>query len=615
MLGLLNRSKVCPRWGKATWRTRLRVEELESRTVLSVLTPAQIRHAYGIDQIGFSTNGQTVAGDGAGQTIAIVDAYDDPSIQSDLAHFDSVFGLPNPVFAKATPQGQPAIDPGWSSEIALDVEWAHVVAPRANILLVEARAANLGDLLSAVDYARRQPGVTAVSMSWGGSEFLGESLYDSYFTTPSNHAGVTFLAASGDSGAWYGAEWPASSPNVVSVGGTSLHVVNLQGSYSYETAWGGSGGGFSDFEDEPTYQYGVQNTGLRTTPDVAYNANPYDSYWVYDSTGLGGWNVVGGTSAGAPQWAGLVAIANEGRALAGKGSLDGRSQTLYALYKLETTSSLSYYHDETSGGNGYAASAGYDLATGLGSPKANAVVSGLVNATGSGSALTFTASRILVTTQQPQSSTSVAPTGAQTQAAAPQPAPPGTKLPVRKHDIPAPTAGLSTLLFINLVTATGVATTVASQSAQESLNRGLSVPAFTEPVSTVSPLSIRQESGGGQNFVTENDDDEADSVDGGPLPEGAPDLSCFAAPPRPVVLVAATIPQARSELEQACEDCFITIGRTAAECMPNSAQQASTLESGTDWSQATAVLGLALLLAGAWTRPTSRDGQWRQWLR
>src|SRR5262249_18340219 len=122
MLGLLNRSRVCPGWGKATWRTRLRVEELESRTVLSVLTPAQIRHAYGIDQISFSTNGQTVAGDGAGQTIAIVDAYDDPSIQSDLAHFDSVFGLPIPVFAKATPQGQPAIDPGWSSEIALDVE-------------------------------------------------------------------------------------------------------------------------------------------------------------------------------------------------------------------------------------------------------------------------------------------------------------------------------------------------------------------------------------------------------------------------------------------------------------------------------------------------------------
>src|SRR5262249_28281374 len=118
-----------------------RLEELEARNLPSVFTPAQIRHAYGFDQVSYT---------GANQTIAIVDAFDDPNIAADLAHFNSPFGLPSAPFTKATPQGQPAGDQGWGEEIALDVEWAHAIAPGASILLVEAKSNSFSDLLGAV---------------------------------------------------------------------------------------------------------------------------------------------------------------------------------------------------------------------------------------------------------------------------------------------------------------------------------------------------------------------------------------------------------------------------------------------------------------------------------
>src|SRR5262249_11683395 len=228
-------------------RRRPRLEELESRTLLSVFTPAQLRHAYGFDQITFSVNGHSIVGDGSGQTIAIVDAYDNPNTLADLNYFDQTFGLPDPNFTKATPGGLPKTDAGWAMEIALDVEWAHAMAPGANILLVEAKSASLSDLLSAVDYARSQPGVVAVSMGWGSSEFKSETIYDTYFTTPAGHGGVTFVASSGDSGAWYGPEWPASSPKVLAVGGTSLVTADSLGTWKKETGWSGSGGGLSAF--------------------------------------------------------------------------------------------------------------------------------------------------------------------------------------------------------------------------------------------------------------------------------------------------------------------------------------------------------------------------------
>ncbi|MEN6449330.1 MAG: S53 family peptidase [Thermoguttaceae bacterium] len=386
----------------------LRLESLESRSLLSVsplgvavpccvataaddvapmasasptgYSPAQIRHAYGFDQVTFS-NG-AVAGDGAGTTIAIVDAYDDPTIAEDLHQFNLEFGLPDCVFTKVNQYGgtdYPDADRGWATEIALDVEWAHAIAPGANILLVEAASASMSDLLTAVDYARRAAGVVVVSMSWGTGEFRGETNCDSYFTTPAGHTGVTFLAASGDDGAPVG--YPATSPNVISVGGTTLSL-NGQGVYQGESAWSGSGGGVSKYEAQPSYQRGVvtQSAVYRANPDVSYDSNPSTGFSVYDSFNNGTstpWGQWGGTSAAAPQWAALIAIADQGRMLAGNGSLDGATQTLPMLYAAPST----HFHDITSGSSTgsphYSATAGYDLVTGRGTPVADLLVADL----------------------------------------------------------------------------------------------------------------------------------------------------------------------------------------------------------------------------------------------
>jgi hypothetical protein len=344
-------------------------------------TPAQIRNAYGFNSITFA-NG-TVAGDGSGTTIAIVDAYDDPNIASDLHQFDAQFGLPDPTFSKVNQSGGtslPKADSGWSGEIALDVEWAHAMAPKAKILLVEATNDTLSNLMSAVNYARSASGVDTVSMSWGSNEFKTEKSYDSYFTTPTGHNGVTFFSSSGDNGAPVG--FPAISPNVVGVGGTSLNISN-SGTYSSESGWSGSGGGVSSYESQPSYQKGVvtQSTTARTSPDVSFDADPNTGFAVYNSygnTAARPWEEVGGTSAASPQWAALVAIADQGRALSGLGSLDGATQTLPKIYALASSD----FHDVTSGSSTgsptYTAGAGYDLVTGRGTPVANLVVRDLV---------------------------------------------------------------------------------------------------------------------------------------------------------------------------------------------------------------------------------------------
>ncbi len=351
-----------------------------TNTVPYGYTPAQIRHAYGFDQVSFATSSGTVQGTGAGQTIAIVDAYNDPNIVSDLNVFDSQFKLlPPPSFKVVNQSGSTKLptttDAGWAMEMALDVEWSHAVAPGASILLVEANSSSLTDLLTAVNYARQQPGVTTVSMSWDANEFSGETAYDSYFTSPSGR-GVTFLAASGDDGG--NAGWPAVSPNVVAVGGTTLNLTSSN-TRSSETAWSDSSGGVSRYESEPSYQASVQNTGKRTTPDVAYDANPNTGFAVYDSVPYSrqsGWFCVGGTSAGAPQWAGLIAIADQGLSLAGKGSLSSTDSALYALPSSD-------FYDVTSGRNrSYRAAAGYDEVTGLGAPLANLVIANLVYGNG-----------------------------------------------------------------------------------------------------------------------------------------------------------------------------------------------------------------------------------------
>ena len=203
--------------------------------VSGALTPAELDAAYGIS---------TSSTSGAGETIGIVDAYNDPNIQADLAAFDKEYNLPTASLTVVNQTGGtslPQTDAGWSLEIALDVEWAHAAAPGAKIVLVEANSANTSDLMAAVQEAAKSANV--VSMSWGGSEFSGETAYDTpaYFANPN----VTFVSAAGDDGGKAGAEWPASSPYVLSVGGTTL---TLSGSgYGSETAWDASGSRFSGY--------------------------------------------------------------------------------------------------------------------------------------------------------------------------------------------------------------------------------------------------------------------------------------------------------------------------------------------------------------------------------
>ena len=359
-------------------------------------TPSQIRHAYGFDKI---TLGNGVAANGAGQTIAIVDAYDDPNIASDLHQFDLQFGLPDPTFTKVNQNGgttYPTADSGWGSEISLDVEWAHAIAPAANILLVEANDSSYTNLFAAVDYAARQPGVSVVSMSWGGGEFSGESSYDSNFLTPTGHAGVTFVASSGDSGA--PVSYPAASPDVLAVGGTTTNM-DASGNILSETGWSGSGGGISSYESQPSYQKGVvtQSTTQRTNPDVSYDADPNTGFPVYDSFGSpagAAWQQFGGTSDAAPQWAALIAIADQGRAIDGLGSLDGRTQTLPKIYSV----SPSDFNDITSGTSfgspSYSAGPGYDLVTGRGTPRANLLVADLIGQTPAPGATHFSVSAV-----------------------------------------------------------------------------------------------------------------------------------------------------------------------------------------------------------------------------
>ena len=242
--------------------------------------------------------------------------------------------------------------------------------------------------MTAVAAAAAQPGVSVVSMSWGFAEgqtvlAADEARYDSTFDVP----GVTFVAGTGDYGA-ADPEYPAFSPNVVAVGGTTLSL-NGDDSYNSETGWGynsgstgvfiGSGGGISMYEPEPVYQSGVQSTGFRTTPDVSLVADPATGAWIADTYNLGADNpfeVVGGTSLSAPAWSGLMALVNEGRAAAGEATLDSSSstETQQALYDLPQSD----YNVITSGSNGYTASAGYNLVTGLGTPVANLLVGDLI---------------------------------------------------------------------------------------------------------------------------------------------------------------------------------------------------------------------------------------------
>jgi hypothetical protein len=346
-------------------------------------TPTQLRHAYGFDQIVF--DGGTIVGDGTGQTIAIVNAYHTPNAASDLAAFSAAFGLAAPPsFIQVDQNGgtnYPGSSANWALETALDVQWAHAFAPGANILLVEANSGSFNDLTAAVDFARNYTGVSVVSMSWGAAEWSGESFYNSYFTTPVGHDGVTFFAAAGNSGG--PGVYPAYSPNVTAVGGTTL-TLNGSNNIISETAWSGSGGGVSQYQAKPSWQNGVANQSAthRVMPDVAFDANPNTGVPVYDTFNnlpSAPWTKAGGTSFATPAWAALVTIANQGRTLAGLPVFDTAS-LMTRIYSMASTN----FNDITSGTSGgsipQSAGVGFDAITGRGSPKAALVAASLVNA-------------------------------------------------------------------------------------------------------------------------------------------------------------------------------------------------------------------------------------------
>jgi subtilase family serine protease len=338
---------------------------------------------------------------GAGVTIAVVDAYHDPTAAADFDAFSKQFGLPTiaggcQCFRQLDQTGgshYPTIsDPGWRGEISLDIEWAHAIAPGATILLVEANsvpsdagvcaadASGLSDLLAAEDYATAHAQV--VSNSWGCPEFPAEGSLDAHFDKP-----VAIVFAAGDSGT--PAMYPSASPYVLSVGGTSLSIAGTgpsggcgSGSCTWagESVWVGGGGGASAYESEPPYQTGFCGTttevnacgGMRGTPDISWTTGGSIGVAVYDSGAPGsyqGWHTAWGTSVGAPSVAGLIALADQ----AGRTVLTTNDLTSRWVYQFAASPS-NYglaYHDITSGSNGIrccSAAAGFDLASGLGSP-------------------------------------------------------------------------------------------------------------------------------------------------------------------------------------------------------------------------------------------------------
>ncbi len=331
--------------------------------------PTQIQSAYKLS--GLSSGGRTVA---------IVDAFDDPRAESDLATYRKTYGLApcttaNGCFKKVNESGAssplPSGDYGWAEEESLDLDAVSSACPDCHIVLVEASSANTPDLTAAEDAAARTAGVAAISNSWGGSEDSTILSDDAHF----NHPGIAITASSGDSG--YGVIWPASSQYVTAVGGTSLSTASNARGWN-ETAWSGAGSGCSAFEPKPSWQ---TDTGCakRTVADVSADADPNTGLGVYDTynscgssglcdyliqlgivQGLDGWAQVGGTSLSSPLTASIYALAGN------------TASITYGSYAYSHTTSL---FDVTSGSNGTCspsylctAGPGYDGPTGLGTP-------------------------------------------------------------------------------------------------------------------------------------------------------------------------------------------------------------------------------------------------------
>jgi subtilase family serine protease len=365
--------------------------------------PDAIRKAYGLDgMIGKGING-------AGHTIVIIDAFGSPTAQADLKAFDALFGIPDPSFTAIQMPGTPPFDPndanivGWTGEIALDTQWAHAVAPGAKIVLIGAKSNDDRDLLAAFNYALDHHLGEVISMSFGESENslsnpdgldIVAGWQAAFQRARTQH--VTLFASAGDQGAtnvfdddgdvlpWQNASFPASSPLVTSVGGTNLFFgsatnADPNGKYQSEQVWndgyGAGGGGMSILFDEPLTQTlsvgGSINKTLhkhRGVPDVAYNGGVAGGVLVVWGPGGGCCFIFGGTSAGAPQWAGITVDLNQARGRP-MGFINDRLNLLGGLGALR-----GLFHDVTAGDNsfppvdGYPAKAGYDLSTGWGTP-------------------------------------------------------------------------------------------------------------------------------------------------------------------------------------------------------------------------------------------------------
>lgn len=378
--------------------------------VIATYTPAQIRAAYGMPALpaSLATMSATQAAQlGAGQTIYIVNAYHNPNVAAELAAFNQKFGLPacttraiavnaslplpgpsaracDLSVVYSTPAGAmttvaPAYDAGWATEIALDVQWAHATAPLARIVVIEAPNASVSSLVGAIRLANAMgPGV--VSMSFGAIEGSWTASVDSVFTAPR----MTYLAATGDSGA--AVAWPSVSPNVVAVGGTSLTAVGVRS--RTESAWSGAGGGISAYTAVPSYQSapvpGLNVATRRVVADVAFNADPATGQYlavIKPGSTTVNWMSSGGTSIAAPQWAGLMAIANAVRAQAGRLPIGSPHSVLYGQIGAVPGAYASAFADITAGSNGTCApciaKAGYDVPTGLGTPRATGLLSAL----------------------------------------------------------------------------------------------------------------------------------------------------------------------------------------------------------------------------------------------
>jgi subtilase family serine protease len=376
--------------------------------------PAQIQNAYGLTPLlSAGTNG-------TGRTIVIIDAFGSPTIAQDLQIFDSTFSLPNPSFTQIAPAGTPpAFDPtnnnqvGWGIETTLDVEYAHAMAPGANIILALAKSNDDADILATTKYVIEHNLGDVLSQSYGEAEAcMDPALRAEQHTLFSEAAleGMTVFASSGDSGAAQfncdgtaaikAASTPASDPLVTGVGGTTLDANTLTGAYIGETAWtepfgcnppavavddvNCSGGGFSILFPRPGFQAGSMRGPLmgRGVPDVAYNAGVAGGVLIHCGfcnvlfAGLPPtapvFFIIGGTSAGSPQWAGLVA---DGDQLGGH-RFGVINQALYSISHSKTHYSAAM-HDITTGNNdvseiggGFSAGPGWDAVTGLGSPNA-----------------------------------------------------------------------------------------------------------------------------------------------------------------------------------------------------------------------------------------------------